>query len=845
MNAPGLFPIVGNGGESLKQRLEHVLAGLRSSPKIGRRWIAAATLFALVAIAGIGFAQQGKPAPGPEPASNIEMANGTKPEAPPASRKPVPHTPVLPRDVSNLETPTTIRQVQGRVLLPNGQPAVGATMRATRTKFRPGGFAREPEVQLLATFPTDSKGQFHGSVDNVSKEELRIDRNPRDVPIVNLWATLPGYGAVVQHLVAMQNSDPIVLQLVDEEPIHGRIIDLEGRPVREARVEIINHFTTTSAFVDQWLASASGKEKPRFSVRELTSEPREWVKNNRDYAILRGTSSDFVSDAIFPAVKTDSDGRFELRGVGRDREIGLRISGSRITANRARIVTRPIKSIPFQWHEISGSQFQIVAQPSVPVEGLVTDIDSGKPIPGALILPQSVARERGPVEGLGAPVSAATDSQGHYRLEGLETNNFNYLSVVVPDLPYFWAKFVDVPTAKSLKPIRRDIQLKRGIWAVGRAYDQSTSKPVSGRVSYLPFRSNEFARKYPTIQSNFNSNFPDPVVDAEGRFRVLVAPGRGVVRLTCSVGDYRFNFGESQTKEFDDPGLWTTMFHAVREINVAPDAPEVALDLPVVPGQNIVLHFTDAAGKRLAGIETYGLRFPNPRSVPGRGKSFVEGDWATLYATYPGEARTIWLRHRSSGLARLLQFSPKAGETERTIILEQPAVVTGHITTPEGAPLSNPKIECRLNSADVIELPSALGDTEGRFRAELPAGGPFSLSFRNLLGRFVDDLTVVAGERVDLGDITIERNAKRPGKTKVHRGPMKRTKPHDLAKALTSRAVQTSSASPGPATNQLLPSHEEHGDEMTVRGQVLKPDGQPAAGARVSAVRCGQDVGFG
>jgi beta-lactamase regulating signal transducer with metallopeptidase domain len=765
----------------------------------------------------------------------------------PKSDAPNPETPR--RDASKSEAPTTIRQVQGRVLLPNGQPAVGATVRAIRTKFRPGGFAREPEVQLLATFSTDSKGQFHGSVDNVSEEELRNDRNPRDVRIVNLWATLPGYGAVVQQFVATQNSDPIVLQLVDEEPIHGRIIDLEGRPVREARVEIINHFTTTSAFVDQWLASASGKEKPRFSVRELTSEPHEWAKNNRDYAILRGTSSDFVSDAIFPAAKTDSDGRFELRGVGRDREVVLRISGSRITANRARIVTRPIKSIPFQWHEISGSQFQIVVQPSVPVEGLVTDIDRGKPIPGALILPQSVARDRGPVEGLGAPVSAATDSQGHYRLEGLETNSFNYLSVVVPDLPYFWARFVDVPTAKSLKPIRRDIQLKRGIWAVGRAYDQSTGKPVSGRVSYLPFRSNEFARKYPTIQSNFNSNFPGPVVDAEGRFRVLVAPGRGVVRLTCSVGDYRFNFGESQTKEFDDLGLWTTMFHAVREINVAPDAPEVALDLPVVPGQNIVLHFTDAAGKRLAGIETYGLRFPNPRSVPGRGKSFVEGDWATLYATYPGEARTIWLRHRSSGLARLLQFSPKAGETKRTIILEPPAVVTGHVTTPEGAPLSNRKIDCRFNGADVIELPSALGDVDGRFRAELPAGGPFSLSFQNLVVRLADDLTVVAGEQVDLGDMTIASNEKRPGKTKIHRGPEKRTKPPVVANAATaSAAVSTVREMPPPDTRGAVPASSDQAVQ-DISGVIVNEKGEPMAGARLAVIarlkrtRRGGDLG--
>ena len=35
MNAPGLFPLVGNSRESFKRRLEHVLAGVRIAPKVG------------------------------------------------------------------------------------------------------------------------------------------------------------------------------------------------------------------------------------------------------------------------------------------------------------------------------------------------------------------------------------------------------------------------------------------------------------------------------------------------------------------------------------------------------------------------------------------------------------------------------------------------------------------------------------------------------------------------------------------------------------------------------------------------------------------------------------------
>jgi beta-lactamase regulating signal transducer with metallopeptidase domain len=43
-----------------------------------------------------------------------------------------------------------------------------------------------------------------------------------------------------------------------------------------------------------------------------------------------------------------------------------------------------------------------------------------------------------------------------------------------------------------------------------------------------------------------------------------------------------------------------------------------------------------------------------------------------------------------------------------------------------------------------------------------------------------------------------------------------------------------SPASAGP--NELTPAKEEHGDVVTVRGQVLRPDGRPAVGAKVSAI---------
>ncbi len=50
-------------------------------------------------------------------------------------------------------------------------------------------------------------------------------------------------------------------------------------------------------------------------------------------------------------------------------------------------------------------------------------------------------------------------------------------------------------SARPFEPVREDILLKRGLWAVGRAYNVKTGQPVAATLFYTPFRSNEFAEE--------------------------------------------------------------------------------------------------------------------------------------------------------------------------------------------------------------------------------------------------------------------------------------------------------------------------------------------------------------
>ncbi len=720
--------------------------------------------------------------------------------------------------------PTPTRELRGRVLLPNGQPAVGATVRAMTVADWPL-YWPEGEAKLLGTFSTNKDGTFEGkfnapSMPRPASANRSVGGKHRPVVGVdiNLWATLPGYGLALVPLDSVEFNAPIAIKLADEQPIRGHVLDLEGRPIRNAKVEVIHYTETTSHEVDQFIVSASATKK---------EYQESLLPEHRAYEV--------ASTSIVPSVKTDSDGSFALKGFGRDRVLELRISAPKMTTSIAWVLTRPIKPIQLRFHNLVGSQFERVISPSVPVEGFVTDADTGKPIPGARILQFSVNGVSGPWSYL----STTTDSRGHYRLEGLETESSNEVSVRVSDLPYFWIHlWLRRLPAKSLEPIREDIKLRRGIWAVGRAYDRATGKPVSGRVSYFPFESNEFARKIRDDSGIREQNF---YADAEGHFRTVVMPGRGVLCLQCSAGDYRFDLGRSEIKELAPKpnGGQSRMpvvplsgrYHSLSAIDVPPNSEEVRVDLPVDPGQNVVLRFTDAAGKPLAGVETHGLRAPIGMRGMNFEQSFVEGNSAILYATYPGEARHVWLKHRASGLTKLFNFVTKAGETERTIVLDPPAFVTGRLISEVGTPLARAPI--RTENRDPGWLKSfglATGD-DGRFRVELPAGGPFEVKFGAYV-QLVDKLTVEPGERVDLGDISIEQNKQRPFMPKVERGPEKRTKMQPTAKTVRqSSAGRSAAATPNSNDPKPTPTTRE------LRGRVLLPNGQPAVGATITLIR--------
>lgn len=414
----------------------------------------------------------------------------------------------------------------------------------------------------------------------------------------------------------------------------------------------------------------------------------------------------------------------------------------------------------------------------------MTDEDSAAPLPGVVI---ECEPNNGRWGGGDRFLSATTDERGRYRIEGLPADGKNRLKVEPPG-PYLQMDGVRIQPSPGLQPIRHDIKLKRGMWAVGRAFNLKTREPVRGTVYYTPFRSNAHARsyaRYSTKTMGIVSRVPLGHTDADGHFRIPIIPGRGVVCLKTWNFDFRPGFGAAAIKELahkktvrrsmaDEPtfdSVWPIEFGAVREVNAPVGAEQVEIDLPVDPGQNVVLKFVDRAGNRLSGVDTY-------RLGPQQYSKHTDTDSAVVTATGPDETRIIWFRHKSSGLTKSLRFTPKPGETERTITLEPPAVIVGRLVDPQGQPVRDVRLDWWLPESPVNANPLTLTDSDGRFRFEVPGGEPVRLVAYGAL-RFMnpirESLAVDSGEQIDLGKIVYDYDPKK-NSLRLQADPERRTK---------------------------------------------------------------------
>jgi hypothetical protein len=316
----------------------------------------------------------------------------------------------------------------------------------------------------------------------------------------------------------------------------------------------------------------------------------------------------------------------------------------------------------------------VAIAPGRVIEGTVSDRDTGRPIAGARI--QDWIGE-----------NHQSDAQGRFRLMGQPKGAGNvptFLYATVDGQPYIkYGKALDEP--RGLGAVRLDITLKRGIWAEGTVTSPATGKPAKAVVIYYPFRDNPNVKDCPdaTFLNNHIGDEPEFPTDANGRFRIPVLPGGGLLAVRASEPGYLVAEPDEKTAgkalHLGDYRFYMRDFHALLPIDAPAGKTLVVPHIPLAAGRMQHIRIVDPDGKPVSGAKVLCLQF---RSLAGQ---IVPEDEMTFIHANPGKAESliVWQADRSLGA----QIDLKGDEPDPVRLVLQPTgSVAGRLLDEDGKP---------------------------------------------------------------------------------------------------------------------------------------------------------------
>ncbi|HEY2589699.1 MAG TPA: polysaccharide biosynthesis/export family protein [Tepidisphaeraceae bacterium] len=640
--------------------------------------------------------------------------------------------------------------VHGRVLDPNGKPLAGAKVFAAPAWPR-GEEAGRPAVVSNTT--TDADGRFEVSFSKSAVSPLSLGYGQSGADLwkkVQITARTDGYGMDWQ---TFDHIDPatgdLVLRLVPDLPVKGRIVDLEGRPVPGVQV-------TVEGLSSHILTRESEFQHPPENYRAI-GEP----------LAATGRAGAIVSDA---------DGRFQIDGLGRDRVFALSFLSEKVALNMQRACTREGK-ITYDLNgskdrlahfEILGNTFELTAAPARTVVGVVRDAQTHKPLRNVRVFP-SYTRIYG---------ESVTDEQGRYRLAGLERDRSIEITAETTDEPYIPAR-IDLPEKSRSDPLTQDIELTRGVWITGKVVDAQTGAPILAEVNYEPLASNKIAATIPMFRLGWASPPCHAETAPDGTYRLVAPSGPGVVAVQLrDKTDYWRGQGFDAIKSKDRQGRAATMFpgmvnarvyHAAREIDAAPDAVTKGIDFQLQRADSVHVICTSADGKPGQKLIVMG----HEAVLDGVGGEIIQAPRAEfdVRGLGPNETRLVVVRDDERHIGKVVKVrAADAPGGKLTIRLEPMGTVTGRLLNLQQEPIAGGRLS--LNTA-VRELRGAnhswVGNghsgPDGRFKVEVPVGCPYilgaSASPYGGEARYIEEnpIDLAPGATKDMGDLQLYTKA--------------------------------------------------------------------------------------
>jgi hypothetical protein len=219
-------------------------------------------------------------------------------------------------------------------------------------------------------------------------------------------ALAPGFGVGWVQLDPDDDQPTADITLRPEQVIHGQLFDLQGRPVPDVTLSV----------------SSIRRDLPQVPAR---------VRSRFNGIAYWGTYANDLPAWPEP-VTTDPEGRFTLRGVGRELHAVLTVHDPRFALQRIEIETDSA---------LESKPLTAALVPAQILTGRVTYADTDKPVPHA---PLEVMASQGRV---GTPAEFETDADGRFRVNPPPTDRSYRVTAFPPEgQPYlFAAEFLEWP----------------------------------------------------------------------------------------------------------------------------------------------------------------------------------------------------------------------------------------------------------------------------------------------------------------------------------------------------------------------------------------------------------------
>ncbi len=676
-----------------------------------------------------------------------------------------PATPSHPAQEQKAQTPQKQKgdsiTVAGRVVGPDGKPIKAARLYWPRIpKTQPKS---EEDIEFPERAKTDADGRFRFEL---PRSDIRPEWN------ISLVAAADGYGVDGVELPKDGSPADLTLRLVRDQPIEGRILTTEGKPLAGVRVRALEIGTPSRGRIDDF----------------LTAWQQEWRLANE-----RLSRHLYLPPLESVKILTDKEGRFRITGAGSERLVKVRVSGPGVSQDVLHVITRSgfdaaavnkavLERIPAELRMpgqppiLYGPSISYVAPAGRRIEGTVREAGSGKPVAGITIHCGF---------GYGDAVNAVSDKDGRYKLENVPKMKQYLLNAWAPEGSPWLSTGARRNDEEGLQPFQIDFTLARGIVISGRVLDPKTRKGVRGGIRFVPLPGNKFAGKPGYDSYNYDRTMRG--VDASGRFKLAVPPGPGVLMVQAFATE-KVNGGEMspyKQAEFDandrehvkltDNGqdrFFTAIGNSIEFLNtenvvkyldLAPDAGAMEFDLYLERGTTQTVRIEDPEGKPLKGTTVSGVTAKWPIVHP------IKDATCTILALDSKKPRQLLFIHaeRNLGGSLTVRGDEKGPVTVR---LAPVGTVTGRLLDRDGQPIVGAFVDLNPPDSTARELyrqlaqrrPPIRTDKDGRFRLEgIVPNVQFMLSIYQgrtfLVGEpRIGTKQVKPGETLDLGTIRVK-----------------------------------------------------------------------------------------